>query len=274
MAWLRRLLRKTDRPDPHVAEMAIPSDRLAALRTNDQFIVSYPRSGNTWLRHLVRDVLVLNRPGEPEPESVWMLVPDVHIPQHAMEHEAHARFGVPRRILKSHNLTAITGHRLLYVFRDPADALVSYFHFHRLQESMRAMVEDGLLAFCEHMAEGWCRHVEIALDASTHAPQDTLLLSYEMLAQDGPATLRRAVRFLGHDASDEVIVAALQRSSFGRLREKEEAKRAGSEEFFFRRGKVGAARDELSAEALARLAETTQPVHRRAIEAAIRSAIG
>jgi hypothetical protein len=80
------------------------------------------------------------------------------------------------------------------------------------------------------------------------------------------------VRFLGHEASDEVITTALNRSSFDRLRQREEAKRGGSEEFFFRRGKVGAARDELSAEALGRLAEATESIHRRAIEAATSAA--
>ncbi len=248
--------------------MAIPADRLAALRADDQFIVSYPRSGNTWLRHLVRDALVLSHPGEPEPEAIWMLVPDVHVPQHAMEHPAHARFGLRRRILKSHNLTALAGHRLLYVFRDPADALVSYYHFHRLQEAMRPLVAAGLEAFCGQMAGGWCRHVELALEAHSRAPAETLLISYEMLAEDGPATLARALRFLGHETAPGIIAAALERNAFAKLRAKEEKQRAGASEFFFRRGQVGAARDEMRPEALAQLATATQPVYQRARAAA------
>src|SRR6185503_19312306 len=99
MAWLSSLFRRPNLPDPNVSGMAIPPERLAAVRATDQFIVSYPRSGNTWMRHLMRNVIVLSKPAEPEPESLWMLIPDVHIPQHTMEHEAHARFGLTRRIL-------------------------------------------------------------------------------------------------------------------------------------------------------------------------------
>src|SRR5829696_6536763 len=104
MQWLRRFFSRTERADPNVLAMPIPPDRFAALCPEDQFIVSYPRSGNTWMRHLVRDVIVLARPEKQPPESIWMLIPDVHIASHEMQHPAQKEFGIPRRILKSHHL--------------------------------------------------------------------------------------------------------------------------------------------------------------------------
>jgi hypothetical protein len=266
MEWLCRIFQHTPgQADPKVAEMPIPLDRLAALRPDDQFIVSYPRSGNTWMRHLVRDVIVLSRPEEAEPESVWMLVPDLHIPGHEMEHPAQRRFGMHRRILKSHNLALLGEYRLLYLFRAPADALVSYYHFHRLEEALRPLVEGGIEPFCELMIEGWCEHVELALSRRERAPGEILLLSYEDLTADGPATLGLAAQFLGLSADPQIHAAALERNAFARLREKEEMKRTG-DEFFFRRGKVGAAREELPPAMLEKIEKRAGPVYQRARE--------
>jgi hypothetical protein len=268
MQWLRRIFSQNERADPNVLAMPIPPDRFAALRPDDQFIVSYPRSGNTWMRHLVRDVIVLSQPDKPEPESIWMLIPDVHIPVHEMDHPAQREFGIRRRILKSHHLEGIGGYRLLYIFREPADTLVSYYHFHRLQDAMRHQVKDGLADFCKHMVGGWCDHVELALGYLARSPGDTLFISYESLASHGQETLSRAVAFLGIEATHAVIAQALERNAFARLREKEEKARAGATEFFFRKGQVGSARDELSSETLALVARSAGPVYQCALKAA------
>lgn len=268
MQWLQRFFSRTEQADPNVLAMAIPPDRLAALRPDDQFIVSYPRSGNTWMRHLVRDVIVLSHPEIPEPESVWMLIPDVHIPAHEMEHPAQKEFGIQRRILKSHHLEGLGAYRLLYIFREPADTLVSYYHFHRLQDAMRHQVEEGLAAFCEHMVGGWCAHVERALEYQQRSPDNVIFVSYESLALHGEETLARAVNFLGIPATPAVIAHALERNAFARLREKEEKARAGATEYFFRKGQVGSARDELPGEVLERIEQQARPVYERAQRAA------
>ncbi len=268
MQWLHRIFRRSERADPNVLAMPIPPDRFAALRPDDQFIVSYPRSGNTWMRHLLRDVIVLSQPEKTAPESIWMLIPDVHIPVHEMQHAAQEDFGVRRRILKSHHLEKIGSHRLLYIFRQPADALVSYFHFHRLQEAIRHQVDEGIDAFCRHMLEGWCAHVEFALAIRERAPGNTMFVSYESLTTDGPATVGRAAGFLGIEASPEVIAQAVERNAFARLREKEERTRTGADEYFFRKGKIGSAREELSSETLSLISKRGGPIYERAEKAA------
>jgi len=273
MQWLRRFISRAERADPNILAMPIPPDRFAALRPDDQFIVSYPRSGNTWMRHLMRDVIVLAQPEKPEPESVWMLIPDVHIPEHQMEHPAQTEFGIRRRILKSHHLEKLGGYRLLYIFRNPADTLVSYYHFHRLEYAKRHQVKEGLEAFCEHMVGGWCAHVERAVDYLARTPGEILFISYESLAKNGQETLARAASFLGIEATPAVVAKALERNAFARLREKEERRRAGATEFFFRKGQVGSAADELDSATYARIMERGRPTYERAQRAALEAAI-
>src|SRR5580765_660366 len=100
MSWLSKMIGRQPPPAVDVAGMEVAPERLAALQPDDQFLVSYPRSGNTWMRHLLRDVILLARPDLPPPEALWMLIPDLHV--HAMDHSARALFGMPTRIFKSH----------------------------------------------------------------------------------------------------------------------------------------------------------------------------
>jgi hypothetical protein len=196
----------------------------------------------------------------------------VHIDAHEMQHPAQKEFEIPRRILKSHHLQQLGGYRLLYLFREPADTLVSYYHFHRLQEGMRHQVTGGLDQFCDHMIDGWCEHVERALAYFEKSPEETLFVSYESLANDGPRTLAKAVRFLGIEADPPIISEALERNAFSKLRRKEECARAGASEFFFRKGKIGSARDELSNKTLDRINHRAKTVYERAQNAALAGA--
>jgi hypothetical protein len=272
MQWLRRFISRAEKADANVLAMPIPPDRFAALRPDDQFIVSFPRSGNTWTRHLMRDVIVLSHPEQSEPESIWMLIPDVHIPAHEMEHTAQKEYGIRRRILKSHHLEKLGGFRMLYIFRNPADTLVSYYHFHRLQNAKYHQMREGLAPFCEYMLEGWCAHVECALGYLARTPDETLFISYESLAKNGHETLTRAASFLGIDATPAVIAKALERNAFARLREKEERRHAGATEFFFRKGQIGSAAGELDSATHTRIMERANPVYEKAQRAALEAA--
>lgn len=255
------------RLEPNVAAMPIPQDRLQSLRPNDQFLVSYPRSGNTWTRHLLRDVIALEKPDVPYPENLWQVIPDLHIPAHQMEHEAVQQFGMPTRILKSHNLTDLGNRRFVYIARQPADSLVSYYHFHRLHDRMKELVTTGIDAFCCAMVDGWVEHVELALKRHQENPTDVLLVTYEGLHADGVSELRRIAQFLGLTASDATLAAALERSAFAKLRSREESQRDGSDEYFFRKGKSGTAKTELSPETLEMISAKAQATYQRVITA-------
>jgi hypothetical protein len=187
LRWFSKILGRRPHPAVDVAGMEVTPERLAALRPDDQFLVSYPRSGNRWVRHLLRDVIALGRPDLPPPEKLGMLIPDLHVNE--MDHLARMDFGMSTQIFKSHNLPDLRGRRIVYLFREPADALVSYFHFHVREKIEPELVAQWPDAFCRAMLPGWCEHVQMALDeyADEYAvtPSRVLLVSYEILLRDG-----------------------------------------------------------------------------------------
>lgn len=91
-----------------------------------------------------------------------------------------------------------------------------------------------LLSWSEH-AISWLR-----------APMDVCYLSYEEMHSKPLETFRRAVRFLGLEASETEIEDAIYASGFERLRRIEEEKgfrEAPEGRRFFRSGQVGTGRD-------------------------------
>lgn len=263
---LNRFLRRGQYGKPDVAGMPVPPERLASLHQADQLIASYPRSGNTWVRNLLRNLYILQSPELPEP-VIWELLPDIHVPQHPLNHPVVQQFQLPSRILKSHNIRDLPPLRLVYILRHPADALVSYYHYHRLQEKTLSVTRHGIDAFCRAMVGGWIEHVEHALRIHQQRPSDTLLVSYEGLSSDTVSELRRITGFLNINVRDGLFAAAVEKSSFARLRSQEESRRGVSEEYFFRKGKSGSAKEELTEETLKFLTKRALGLYERATPA-------
>jgi hypothetical protein len=195
-----------------------------------------------------------------------MLIPDLHV--HEMEHPARIAFGMPTRIFKSHNLRDLRGRRIVYIFREPADTLTSYFHFHVREKMEPELVAKGPDAFCQAMLPGWCEHVRIALDEFATSPSRMLLVSYEVLLDDGLRALGSITHFLGMMADKAILSAAIERNKFENLRAEEAKNPQNPEEFFFRRGRVGAGREELTTKTQRAIAAVAKPFYDRARAAA------
>src|SRR3954464_1689718 len=100
------------------------ADRNVAVHSDDTFIVSYPRSGNTWTRFLIANLL------HPEVEvgfaNIDSFVPDTA----ALSSRALKRTRRPR-VLKSHEYFDHRYPKVIYIVRDPRDVALSYYDFDR-----------------------------------------------------------------------------------------------------------------------------------------------
>jgi len=88
---------------------------------DDVFLVSYPRSGNTWTRFLLGNLLY---PKEPVTFSnIESRIPEIYFNRDRVLRE------MPHpRMLKSHECFQPHYPRVIYVVRDPRDVAVSFYH--------------------------------------------------------------------------------------------------------------------------------------------------
>ncbi len=196
------------------------------VRSDDTFVVSYPRSGNTWQRFLIANLL---RPDERISFfNVNEIVPDVY----QTPEDVLANHPSPR-ILKSHDAFTPRFPRSIYITRDPRSVAVSMFHFRVAIGRLRP--DEALDEFARDFAKGtvirklaraqigsWAENVMSWVSQTDQGNPSVLLLRYEDLKADTVGELRRVANFLRIPASDGELRSAVENSSFERMQEFEQ----------------------------------------------------
>ncbi len=190
---------------------------------DDVFIVSYPRSGNTWTRFLIANLIY-----EEEPvtfANVERKIPDVY------KNTRNQLLRTRRpRILKSHEYFDPRYKKVIYIVRDPRDVAVSYYHFARKYKK----IEDGypLERYIARFIAGevddygsWKENVASWL-AARQGTDSFLLLRYEDMLENTAGELVKVASFLGIERSPEQVARAVELSSADRMRDLEQ-KQAG-----------------------------------------------
>ena len=186
---------------------------------DDTFIASYPRSGNTWTRFLIANLM---HPGHQVTfANIETIIPDAT----ALSSRELKR--VPRpRLIKTHEYFEPRYRKVIYLVRDPRDVVLSLYNFRRKYRS----VADSY-PIEQYVAErflpgdldvSWGEHVGSWLGTRMNQP-GFLLVRYEDLLQDPRRELCRLAGFLGIAASTEKLEQAIARSSANQLRQLEKA---------------------------------------------------
>jgi hypothetical protein len=194
--------------------------RTLAVRSDDTFIVSYPRSGNTWTRFLVANLL---HPQEAATfANIERLVPD------AEAQSSRYMRGIPSpRTIKSHSYFDPRYPRVIYIVRDPRDVALSYYDFSRkyrhIEDSYPLERYIGDFVTGRLISAGWGTWGENVASwvFARGARPGFLLLRYEDMKARPEQELARIAEFLGIDASPELLQTTLDRSSADGMREME-----------------------------------------------------
>ncbi len=145
-----------------------------AMLEDDIFLVSYPRSGNTWMRFLIGNYL---SGGKIDFLNVSSFMPDMHY-----QAEEIGKITSRPRIIKSHLPFCPEFKNVICLVRNGKDVAVSYFHFHRRMKLIPESCTFG--EFLRKFNGGevefgkWGTHVDSWLDKG---PARFLFVRYEDL---------------------------------------------------------------------------------------------
>jgi len=206
-----------------VLSYALGTDRAGrgfAVFPDDTMIVSYPRSGNTWTRFLIANLL---HPGkEVSFTNIESLIPDTAVIS------SRALKRIPRpRVIKSHEYFDHRYPQVIYIVRDPRDVALSYYTFQRKYQQiadgfpLEDYVDDFVNGRLNSASWGtWGENVASWV-CTRRNKGNLLLLRFEDMLQDTRRELARVAEFLGLSLSDDVIERAIVNCSADRMRQLE-----------------------------------------------------
>lgn len=186
---------------------------------DDTFLVSYPKSGNTWARLLVSNLL-----SPAKPADFWTinrLVPEIE----GVTKRQLASMLRPR-IIKSHFSFDPRYPRVIYIVRDPRDVVVSEYHYQRKTRQIddtHQMEEyvDRFIAGKTCPEDGsWGQNVASWIVTREGDPR-FLLLRYEAIVSQTNAELARIAEFLEISVTPQRLQEVAELSSADRMRKLE-----------------------------------------------------
>ncbi|CAM9208885.1 unnamed protein product, partial [Choristocarpus tenellus] len=227
--------------------------RRESPKESDIFVVSYPKSGNNWLRFLLAHVWLYSQPGEAnwhkefDFNSIEDTIPDIEYGPNRYQYPFHESF----RAFKSHQPfapNAVPGKcaatvgvmddfqcacpncptkwkRILHLIRDGRDVMCSYYHFRKglgMLEPYNMSFEDFLEADI-YPGYNWANHVESYLHLKGNETYDVLTIKYEDLHSKPVEVMTKVSKWAGLEQKEKVIAQAINKSSFKRMRWKEES---------------------------------------------------
>lgn len=226
---------------------------------NSILIASYPRSGNTWMRLVLSDIIL----------QLHDLDTKTYLPVHSdkviPDFDANPQYTrwkylqTPHVFLKTHKNFTECFRKSVYIVRRPEDSLCSFYHFHLRYDHLKGKVSDGLDKFAVNFGDKWANNVQSFIDGRQY--KDILFISYEMMHQSPFDTFKKVSKFIGLSPTDEMIKIAVENHTFEKQTSNESLEGTQYNSKFFRQGKILASLDEFQMETIQEIREKWLPYY-------------
>ncbi|BBC72711.1 conserved hypothetical protein [Altererythrobacter sp. B11] len=195
--------------------------RAASDWARDAYVLSYPKSGRTWLRtmmgYLVCRQYGLQVDNPMEVQHFWKISSSV--PNIGFTHDDYPNLKTGAEV--STDKSAYAGKRIVFLTRDPRDVLVSYYFDAR---NRMKVIDCDMEHFLFHERGSIDAIVAFynAWAANRHVPRGFHWITYEAMHDDAKSVLSGTAQFLGLPSVDDALLEeAVRFASFDNMRRTE-----------------------------------------------------
>ena len=198
-------------------------------RTEDIFLVSFPKSGNTWLRFLIANAVKVHFAIETEVNffSILEIIPAIKNNRYGnvanlCSFGMFGRADLPR-IIKSHDTYNPYFNRVILLVRDPRDVICSWFRY--LKNYQKIEPDTKISDFLNNSRYGihtWVNHTE-SWYFNQKMDQLIKIFRYEDLLQNTTIQLQLIMELLGIKMTPEELNKAIELSSKEKMKQSEDA---------------------------------------------------
>jgi hypothetical protein len=193
----------------------------------DIYLVSFPKSGNTWLRFLVANAIKLKYNIEREVNffSIQEVIPDIHLSKNIRSQGVFGRTDLPR-IIKSHTSYNPYYHRVILLVRDPRDAIVSYYYYTKERNSISPdWTISQFIRSDKYGIKAWLKHTQ-SWYLTLKQGQNIQIINYEKLVANPQQQIANIMDLLGITMEEHILEKAIILSSKSKMKESENKHRS------------------------------------------------
>ena len=202
-----------------IDKKALENSNISKIDASDVFLYSYPRSGNTWARLVLCDVisnvkLDINV-GDDLPFDWGYLIPT--ITKHDFDLvDNYNPLGF--RLIKTHKHSEAKDNKFIYIYRNPLDSLRSYFRFK--YKTLDGIGHDEKRDFFLLESMKWVKHLNQVKLLVDRQPNNYSVHSYEGMLADAESEFIKMADFLGLHCDRGVVAEAISNQSMVVRRQK------------------------------------------------------
>ncbi|WP_043995868.1 sulfotransferase domain-containing protein, partial [Microcystis aeruginosa] len=173
----------------------------------DVFLVSYPKSGNIWLRFLIANAIKVHYRIDQD-VNFFTILGIIPSPRGKINLQPTGPFGrtdLPR-IIKSHSAYNPYYYRVILLVRDPRDVMVSYYHYLKgLKQISEATTISELIRDDKYGIMSWVKHSKSWYFDHNPASQRIKIFRYEDFLEDTKLQLFLLMESLGMIMDDSSL---------------------------------------------------------------------
>ena len=210
---------------------------LVKTHAADNYVVSFPRSGSTWLRTILAGII--DPDAGHEPEVFNRILPGVSGRRLPLVWSLR-----DPRIIHSHTAFRRSIPRAVYVVRDGRDSLISFYHYSTTRNGIDMPFEEWFDLYCRRWyGSRWHDHVESWLTSGKETLGAALMvLKFEDLKTDPVGQVGQVAEFLGLNLNHSAIHHAVEMASLDQARKREArvfGRLQNEDQSFYRGGRIG-----------------------------------
>ncbi|XP_066504207.1 sulfotransferase 6B1 isoform X2 [Hoplias malabaricus] len=207
-------------------------------REDDVFVVAYPKCGFNWMVGIVKKIMSASA-GITAPDRPPII--EFYSPEVVAQSPSRRFLGThfhPDNIPVSFNTKKT---KMLVVFRNPKDTVVSYYHFMN-NNPVLPKAESWDKFFSDFMSGdvAWGSYFDHALAWEKRMDDPgVLVLTYEELKENLPEGIKKVADFFGFPLTEEQLTTIAKETTFSSMQEKSKNSLGNFGKVFFRKGEVG-----------------------------------
>jgi estrone sulfotransferase len=209
---------KTNVIKKRIKQVIYTATGLAGIKKEDVFLISFPKSGNTWVKFILLNMLVEAKELK---DNVSFKVLDETIPELSRDNLLKPwKYKTIPRFIKSHiayRKLFFKDSKALFIVRDPKDVMVSYFHY--VNNNYGYNFNGDFSAFIRHEKFGLEACITHQLSWQDKA---SVIIKYEDLKNIGVDILYNALLALGINTEKNLVAHAFENAAFEKMKKLDE----------------------------------------------------